>query len=42
MVNILSKGKEVTIGWRKIHREELRDLYSSTNIARVTKSKAMR
>ena len=33
------KRKEVTEEWRKLHYEELTDLYSSPNIIRVTKSK---
>ena len=30
-----SKWDEVTGGWRKLHNEELNDLYSSPNIFRV-------
>jgi hypothetical protein len=33
---------EVTGGWRKLHNEELRDLYSSPNIIRMVKSWRMR
>jgi hypothetical protein len=33
---------EVTGGCRKLHNEELRDLYSSPSIIRITKSKRMR
>jgi hypothetical protein len=31
----------VTGGWRKLHNEELHNLYSSTNIIRKIKSKRM-
>jgi hypothetical protein len=33
---------EVTGRWSKLHNEELRDLYSSLSIVRVTKSRKMR
>jgi hypothetical protein len=33
---------EVTGGWRKLHNEELRDLYSSPSIIRIIKSWRMR
>jgi len=33
---------EVTGVWRKLHNEELNDLYCSTNIVRVIKSRRMR
>jgi len=36
------KRDEVTGGWRKLHNEELNDLYSSSNIIRVIKSRRMR
>jgi hypothetical protein len=33
---------EVTGEWRKLHNEELNDLYSLSNIVRVVKSRRMR
>jgi hypothetical protein len=36
------KRDEVTGGWRKLHNEELRDLYSSLSITRIIKSRRMR
>ena len=36
------KTDEVTGEWRKLHKEELRDLYSLSNIMRVVKSRRMR
>jgi len=36
------KRDEVTVGWRKLHNEELNDLYSSPSIIRVMKSRRMR
>jgi hypothetical protein len=34
--------EEVKEEWRKLHNEELHDLYPSPNIVRVTKSRIMR
>jgi hypothetical protein len=36
------KRDEVTGGWRKLHKEELHNLYSSPSIIRVIKSRRMR
>jgi hypothetical protein len=36
------KKDEVTGGWRKLHNEELHDLYSSLSIVRVIKARRMR
>src|SRR5215475_1654659 len=36
------KRAEVTGEWRKLHNEELNDLYSLPNIVRVVKSRRMR
>jgi hypothetical protein len=33
---------EVTSEWRKLHNEDLNDLYSSPNIVRVIKSRRIR
>jgi hypothetical protein len=36
------KRDEVTGEWRKLHNEELNDVYCSTNIVRVVKSRRIR
>jgi len=36
------KKEEVVEGWRRLHNEELYNLYTSANIIRVTKTKRMR
>jgi hypothetical protein len=36
------KRDEVTGGWRKLHNEELHNLYSSQSITRMSKSRRMR
>jgi hypothetical protein len=36
------KRDEVTGGWRKLHNEELHNLYSAPNIIRMIKSRRMR
>jgi hypothetical protein len=36
------KRDEGTGGWRKLHNEELHNLYSSSNIIRMIKSRRMR
>jgi hypothetical protein len=36
------KRNEVTGEWRKLHNEELRDLYSSPSIMRIIKSRWMK
>jgi hypothetical protein len=38
----VSKRDEETGGWKKLHNEELHNLYSSPNIIRVTKLRSMR
>jgi hypothetical protein len=37
-----AKRDEVIGGWRKLHNEELHDLYSSPSIIRIMKSRRMR
>jgi len=36
------KRDEVTGEWRRLHNDELNDLYSTANIIRVIKSRIMR
>jgi hypothetical protein len=36
------KRDDVTGDWRKLHKEELHNLYSSPNIIRMNKSRRMR
>jgi hypothetical protein len=36
------KRDEVTGGWRKVHDEELHNLYSSPNIIRMIRSRRIR
>ena len=41
-MKIGTKRDEVTGEWRKLHNEELSDLYSLPNIVRVLKSRRIR
>jgi hypothetical protein len=36
------RSEEVTGGWRKLHNEELRNLYSSPSVIRTIKSRRMK
>jgi hypothetical protein len=36
------KRDGVTVGWRKLHNEDLHNLYSSPSIVRIIKSRRMR
>ena len=40
--NMVLRRDEVTGEWRRLHKEELNDLYSSSNIVRVIKSRRIR
>jgi hypothetical protein len=37
-----TRKNEVTRGWRKLHNEELRNLFSSSIVIRIVKSRRMR
>jgi hypothetical protein len=36
------KGQDEIVGWRRVHNEELHNLYSSLNIIKAIKSRMMR
>jgi hypothetical protein len=38
----ISRKSEACVNWRKLHNEELRDLYSSPSLNRMSKSGRMR
>jgi hypothetical protein len=40
--NFVPKRDDVTGGWRKLHNEELHNLYSSPSIIRMIRSRMMR
>jgi hypothetical protein len=42
IMDLLPKRDEETGGWRKLHNEELHNLYSSPSIIRIIKSRRMR
>jgi hypothetical protein len=37
-----SKREDVAVGWRRLHNEEFHNLYASSNIVRVIKSRRLR